>query len=583
MTNRAVVTLLTLLLAISCSPNDEEDIGTTTMFVVDSDPTEAAETPAPLADGDVIEGALSDESRDAVLVILEGLPSPAAEEPVKFGFIKAFDSPQFIDVDPEPGPEQWVTVAEVQDADGEVLWSDQINSLYQLLRYLELVLNQQSDLAFGVDQVFAFVKMQYPQLLEFAVRVPTGIEGGVDYVLKVPKLDEEGVYEAFRMPIDELVDAKTAPELTGDVATIVDNGPSEDQIDVVIIGDGYTAEDRERFEGDAQAIADRFGTNEPFESRMNVMNFHTVFTPSTESGAGYDCTGIITADNGCKNDLRDTVFEMVFVISAIADRFNLDIDATSARVAMPLQVARLYEVSAAVPFDEIIMVSNTRRTSGFAGLYISVLTANDGRLAFPDTAVHEFGHAFGVLGDEYEVEGDPCLYAEPEIPLPANISSTAKRDELKWAHLVEEDTPLPTEDSDIDVGAFSGAYNCAEMYRPHHNCKMRDSDKTFCAACSEQLVTRMYTYFDASAFNGPTTASRDGDELVFEVTPRDESVGVQWMLGDEEVGDEATLRLAGADLPGDWTELTVRLFDATGFVVAHRPRAETTTSWWVRK
>ncbi len=540
---------------------------------------------SPLADGSSLEIAPA-EDREALLVILKGIPSPPADEPLKFALVKSVDAPIYADVDPEDGPEQWITVAEVQDDEGNVLWKDRVNSLFQLLEYLELVLDQQSAINFGITQVFGFVNMQYPQLLQFAVKIPLGIEGGTQYVLKIPKADGE-YYEAYRADIATLVADVEPREFEGEVTTLLDNGDPKDTIDIVILGDGYTAEQRERFDLDAKSIADRLAKAEPFKSKIKDFNIHTVWVPSAESGAGYDCTGIITADNGCKKDLRDTVFQMVFVLTALADRFNLALQDTSDRVAMPLQVGRLFDVAAAVPFDEIIMVSNTRRSSGFAGLYVSVLTAYDGRIGFPDTAVHELGHSFGVLGDEYNIEGDPCLKNEPAIPLPPNISATATLADLKWAHLVEEGTPLPTSRGDFDagreVGAFAGAYNCDELFRASHVCKMRDSEKDFCPVCAEQLVNRMFAYLDPLAYQSAPTAARDGADLVFTVAPTRETIGIEWFLGDEEVGTGAELRLASDSVPTTWTKLSGRAHDASGFIVGEKPRTTTTVDWWIRR
>ena len=567
-------------LVVGCSNKESNTELDPTFHVASTEP--GADEDAVLGDGETLEVDANPENREALQLILKGAPSPATDQPLQYELVKAIEAELYLDVDDGDGPKQWITVAEVQDADGNVLWHDRINTLYQLLRYLEVVLAQ-APVPLTVDGIFTFVNMSFPQLLQFGVKVPLGIEGGVQYVLKIPNTSDGELYEAFRGNIADLQASAEPPELTGDVSTISENGHPADTIDIVILGDGYTAEERERFEKDADSIRDRFERNEPFTTRAKQFNFHTVFTPSNESGAGYDCTGIITADRGCKRDLRDTPFEMTFVLSALSDRLNLAIEDTQLRVAMPLQAGRLFEAGANVPYDEIIMISNTRRTSGFAGLYVSVLTAYDGRITFPDTAVHELGHSFGVLGDEYQVEGDPCLHAEPEIPLPYNISPTASRDDLKWSHLVEEDTPLPTDNTAIDPGAFVGAYNCEDMYRPAFNCKMRDSDSTFCAVCSEQLVQRMYAFIDPLTHESKATAAREGDELVFTVAAHDQHVGVQWLLDGEEVGTGTELRMHHDNTPQTWTQLTARIHDASGFIVRESPRSETTVNWWVRQ
>lgn len=561
---RTALLCCTALTLIACSKSKQD------VRIADSEDGNAAV----LADGDVLSRRIGDaeNARDAKLLIVKGVLGPNST--ITFKAVRSVAADVHIDLDPEPGPEQWITTAHVEDADGNVLWTDRINSLYQLLRYLEVIVAQQGSLRLTINQMLRFVEQNYPQLLEFVVRVPTAIDGGTHYVLRIPDGDG-GMVEALRVPIADVIADAVPPTVTGEVATLLDSGDPRDKVDLVILGDGYTAAEREKFELDAQAIADRFAQTEPFKSRLTDFNIHTVWTPSAESGAGYDCTGFATQDPNCKEDLRDTVFEMVFVITALADRLNLELG--DARVAMPLQVARIYEAASAVPFDEILLVSNTRRSSGFAGLYVSVLTAYDDRQEFPDTAVHELGHSFGILGDEYDLAGDPCLNDEPLIPLPPNISATAARDELKWAHLVAQSTELPTPGRVNEVGAFAGAYNCNELYRPVHNCKMRSSVRHFCPVCAEQLVDRIYAYVDPVALDSEATVRRDGNTLLFTAPRRDESVAVHWFVDGEEVASGAEFQLEA----GDGTHVEARFADDSGWIVKDTPKSQARVEWWI--
>ena len=580
---RSIPFLCLFAFGLTGCPDNPTTTAPTRAFVSLTEPA-ADEELEPLESGEVIETEL--ESREAILAVFKGIPSPPTNQPLEFEFVRSIDRPVFLDRDGVDGPRQWITVAELQDGDGNVLWFDRVNSIFQLLEFLQLVLAQQSSLSIQISQVLNFVSTQYPQLLEFAVRIPVGIEGATDYVLKVPGVDGE-LYEAVRIDVSGIVDAAAEPQIDGETSTIVESGSPEDSLDIVILGDGYTAEQREKFDLDAKAIAERLLKAEPFATHAQSINVHTVWTPSVEQGAGYDCTGILTLDAGCKDGLRDTPFETAFVISALADRLNLDLQDTSDRVAMPLQVARLYDAASHAPFDEIIMISNTRRTSGFAGLYVSILTAYDPRLSFPDTAVHEFGHSFGVLGDEYNQEGDPCLFNEPRIPLPQNISATADPDEIKWSAWIEDGTPLPTPGSERDdypVGAYQGAYNCDELHRPSYRCKMKNSDDEFCPVCAEQLVQRIHTVVDPAA-QAPFTAEGLGEGALSFSAPmrQDAPYTAQWTLGDTVVGEGATLELTADALPDEWTELRVEVRESSAFTRADSPRLVSTQRWWVKK
>ena len=101
--------------------------------------------------------------------------------------------------------------------------------------------------------------------------------------------------------------------------------------------------------------------------------------------------------------------------------------------------------------------------------------------------------------------------------------------------------------------------------------------------CSEQLVNRLFAYVDPLALNSDATATREDDELVFRVVPRNETIGVQWMIDDVEVGTGPELRLNADITPDSWARLTARVHDASGYVVGDLPSTATELEWWVRR
>jgi len=593
----------TLLLATACGDSGETNFGPSERSETgptDTDPVDTADPTGPaVAPGseDPPEGpglelapgetrATEREGREAVLTILRAEVEAGSPQPYTASFQRAVDAELYRDVDLEAsGPTQRISRGRVVDASGEVLWSDRILTSFQLLEYLKIVLDETSSVQFTLGQVFAFIDNDYPNLLEFPVQVPVGLEGGAEYLLEVADDDGE-FYEVARLDLERLRNSAEPPEFEPAVQTIESNGPPEDRIDVTILPDGYTESQKDEFLGDARAVADRFTSTAPFQEHAELFNFRTAWLPSKESGASYDCHG--SGDSDCNDGFADTLFRYTFAVDALTDQFNLDFPETSTRVAFPIDVAKIFEVAAGTPFDEVIVLSNSDRRSGFGGMKAAMLTAFDDRENFPELAIHEFGHSFGALGDEYFIETDPCRDLGDQAELPANISRFAERDQLKWNQWVEEGAPLPTpaeQRDEHEIGAYERALNCESLHRPAFMCKMRSSSSgPFCAVCQEQLTRQIYDDIDLLRRGYPQVEARENGGFSFASGVRrgGDRTDLTWRLGGEEIGSEPTLELGPDELPSEWTRLELSVSEATGNVRRNDPRLQETTSWWVR-
>lgn len=482
---------------------------------------------------------------NSLLVILEG--SIAGGEP-GVDVAEVFDADVYAGPHNPAGDPHVITRARVVDDEGNTLWTQPVASLFQSIEMLSLVIEQLSPVDLDVEWIYEMARDDYPELLRFPVRVPANLEGAQTVVLELA--GESGRWSTIdHFAIDDLQQraVKPDPDFHFEVDSIVDNGPSSDQIDFVILGDGYTEQERSKFEADAQAIADRMLETAPFDEHADLFNVHSIWTPSAESGAGFDCNHS-GADDDCEQRFRDTRFDTTFVIPAIAAEYNYPTDDISDRVAMPLQMTDIYEVSAMANYDEIIMVSNTDKFSGFASGYsVAMVTNFDDRDRFLDTAVHEVGHTLGFLGDEYTNPADACYYNEPTVPLPRNID-LVEDDTVKWSEWISDTTPLPTPDYMRDVhetGAFEGAYNCDFLVRPAFNCKMNSSTEEFCPICAETMVRRFYTATSVTT-SDPPTATIDGDDLLLTLPVREDAgdrYQIIWVV-DGDIHDEHSATLA---------------------------------------
>jgi len=308
-----------------------------------------------------------------------------------------------------------------------------------------------------------------------------------------------------------------------DVIEIAIHGEPANKVDLVILGDGYTTSEMERFESDARKAADALFSVDPFRARTQAFNVRAVKSPSQESGTSRPRAGVF----------RD---------SPLGTRYN---SFDSERYVLSLEDRRWRDVAAAVPYDFVLILVNDRKYGG-GGIFNLYSTAAAGSSYAPYLVIHEFGHHFAGLADEYYTS--PVAYEEFSgaliEPWEPNATALGDPSRLKWGDLVEATTPLPTpwekqsyeeksrasqklraelraagaEETELEalfdrerelftkmlseqehsgkVGAFEGAmYEAQGLYRPSADCIMFTRDEVgFCPVCRRALsrVIDMY-------------------------------------------------------------------------------------------
>lgn len=247
--------------------------------------------------------------------------------------------------------------------------------------------------------------------------------------------------------------------------------PADRAVDIAILAEGYTPEEMDSFYVHAQRAADEILSYEPYKSRADRFNIVAVASPSTDSGVSVPRLA----------DWKSTAFGSHFS-TFYSDRY----------LTAP-SVSLLHDALVNIPYEHIIVLANTDEYGG-GGIYNSyTLTAARHPLMRP-VVVHEFGHSFGGLADEYFYEGDVMEDSYPFDVEPWNPNITTLTDfDSKWKRLMPEGTPVPTDPKDAakyPVGLYEGGgYSAKGVYRPADECRMRNNSyPTFCVVCTDAIA-----------------------------------------------------------------------------------------------
>ena len=252
-------------------------------------------------------------------------------------------------------------------------------------------------------------------------------------------------------------------------------GSSEKCIDVAIMAEGYSAKDEELFYKDAEIACESLFDHEPFKKLKDRFNIVAVFSESKDSGVS------IPRNNEWKTT----------AVSSHFDTFYSD------RYLTTRSVKAIHNWLAGIPYEHIIILANTD-TYGGGGIYNSYTLTTAHHSMFRPVVVHEFGHSFGGLADEYAYDEAPSpLYPYSVEPWEPNIT-TLVHFEDKWKDMVEPGTPIPTKPQTDEKLIYTkvGGYTKKGIYRPTTECRMKINEApVFCPVCQRSLerTIRFYT------------------------------------------------------------------------------------------
>lgn len=363
-----------------------------------------------------------------------------------------------------------------------------------------------------------------PRSFEEVVRIPEPRKP-VDLILDVR--NDDGTWRpVFRYridPADPAIDRRL-PRALGQVGSVGGTGDPTKRLDILMIGDGFRADESVRFALSAARGAHALKRVEPFKSRGDDLNFWTLLVPAARSGIGDHATTDGSFDNPFGSHYH---------------AFGLP------RYVLTCEERRIREAAAQIPYDVIIILINEERYGG-GGLYNLWSTCSAGNPAADYLLVHEFGHNFAALADEYYTSAVAYENVNPPDVEPWEPNITALHDpkRLKWRSLATKGVPLPTpwdqktfdsaehayqkerrrlrdirapeqaltklaathqavldrmlssEPYEHAIGAFEGGgYRAKGIYRPALDCIMFSRrQQTFCRVCEHHLSKVLDTY-----------------------------------------------------------------------------------------
>ena len=251
---------------------------------------------------------------------------------------------------------------------------------------------------------------------------------------------------------------------------LLKSGQADRCIDVAIVAEGYTEAEMDVFYRDAQTACESLFGHEPFRSMKERFNVVAVASPSEDSGVSIPRL----------SEWRSTAFGSHF------STFYSD------RYLTTSHLKTLHDALAGIDYEHIIVLANTDEYGG-GGIYNSYTLTTAHHKDFRPVVVHEFGHSFGGLADEYFYDEDVMNDTYPTDVEPWEQNVTTRVDfASKWQDMIPEGTPLPTPADNFnmhEVGLYEGAaYSAQGLYRASYNCRMRTNEyPAFCPVCQRAL------------------------------------------------------------------------------------------------
>lgn len=265
-----------------------------------------------------------------------------------------------------------------------------------------------------------------------------------------------------------------APKLPYAIYDVYGNYPSDQAVDIVLLPDGYTEKEMGKFINDCNFFMESLFGYEPYSSYTDRFNIRAVMVPSHDSDISKPGEGVY----------KNTALSCQYWTFG------------SERYCMTFDNRTMKELAGQVPYDQIYILANSQKYGG-GGIFNSYCVSSTGNSYSSEVIIHEFGHGFAGLADEYAYDGT-CNYQHDVEPWEPNIT-TLVNFESKWQDMMSRKTPIPTPADakhEKTVGVYEGAgYQLHGVYRPKIDCLMNTlKGGKFCEVCEKAIEKMIKNY-----------------------------------------------------------------------------------------
>lgn len=341
------------------------------------------------------------------------------------------------------------------------------------------------------------------------------------------------------------------------VETIKNNGAKDKRINLVFLGDGYQSTELTQYLIDVNTVVTGMFSQTPFKEYEKFFNVYAVKVPSVESGAKHPGTATDVTEPATPVTNPNNYFGSQFDISNIH------------RLLLPLKGSIINSTLANnfPDYDQIFVMVNSTVYGGSGGTYAT----SSKNVSAAEIAIHEIGHSFAGLADEYVIGG------QGERP---NRTIATDAATIKWKNWLGTNT----------VGIYP--VGIEGWQRPHQNCKMQFLNAPFCSVCQEAFINKIYALVSPIDNFTPLskTVNFTGVSMNFAlglILPNPNTLKIEWVLNGVTVGNNINnINILATKLDTGKNTLIAKVTDSTALSRSYKPATSgylNSVTWTINK